>query len=249
MAEDKSDDILEEETAKKTSKKDKDKTDAKEDEAPKKGLSTSLLIKVAIGLGVILIAMVVAFFLLSSSPDTESATTEDTEISEVESPETAELDEAMAEETTSVVTPESGTIELPSLTETATATKATEIPATANNINNGTVTAPEAATSKPALTGNASTDKLLSEMVALQKQLSAMQQENQKLIKRVEQLTKESETLRGRLPQSTSSTTSPVSDEELVNNDEVPLYYRENRYSNTPQPELKPQWGEFQQAR
>jgi hypothetical protein len=203
------------------------------------------LIKVAIGLGVILIAMVVAFFLLSSSPDTESATTEDTEISEVESPETAEVDEAMAEETTSVVTPESGTIELPSLTEAATATKATG----AKNINDGTVTVTEAAASKPALTGNASTDKLLSEMVALQKQLSAMQQENQKLIKRVEQLTKESETLRGRLPQSTSSTTSPVSDEELVNNDEVPLYYRENRYNNTPQPELKPQWGEFQQAK
>ncbi len=246
MAENTADDILEDETAKTTTKKGKDETAASENGASKKGLSTSLLIKIAVGLGVVLIAMVVAFFVFSSSPETESATAEDTEISETETPETAEVDEDMEEETTPVVTPESGTIELPSVAENATPTAATQTPATEGG---SSLTASEVPALQPAPTGSTSSDKVLSEMVALQKQISAMQQENQKLIKRVEELTKESDTLRARLPQSTSSTAAPINDEQFVDNDDVPLYYRENRYSNTPQPELKPQWGEFQQAR
>jgi flagellar basal body-associated protein FliL len=227
MAEDKSDNNLEEEGAK----------DGKKDEAaqPQKGgLSTSLLIKVAVGLGVVLIAMLVAFFLLSSSPETDTAEVE-AEVSEADS-------QALNEETSDAstdVAPANETIELPSLTETATTSETT--PATQNNS--------EVAGTSPATTAKTPTDKVLSEMVALQKQLDTMQQENQKLIKRVEELTRESETLRQRLPGSTSSSASPINDEQAGNNSEVPLYYRENRYSNTPQPELKPQWGEFQQAR
>lgn len=243
MAEDKADEILEEETAKETKKKAKGESEAKEDEAPKKGLSTSLLIKIAVGLGVVLIAMVVSFFLLSSSPETATEVSEEAEVSETAS---QELNEQTGDDS-AAVTPESGTIELPSLVET-TAPKETT-PASASQSDN-TETAAVTPSAQTATTGNAPSDKVLSEMVALQKQLDTMQQENQKLIKRVEQLAKENQTLRSGTPGAiSSSASSPINDEQLVSHDEVPLYHRQNRYSNSPQPELKPQWGEFQQAR
>lgn len=230
MAEEKQDDLLEEESAKDGAKG--------EEVQPKKGLTTSLLVKVAIGLTVLLIALIVAFFLLSSSPETDSEASENTEISETTPEATAEV---MTDDV-ATVTPESGTIELPPLAETTPPAETNSAP------DNNTATAVVTTPTSPAPSGNASAeDKLLSEFVALQKQLNAMQQENAKLIQRVEELNKESETLRTRLPQSTSSNISYTNDEQVVNTDDVPLYYRENRYANTPQPELKPQWGEFQQ--
>lgn len=251
MAEEKANDILEEETdkdSKKPSKADAD-ADASEEEAPKKGLSTSLLIKVAIGLGVVLIAMIAAFFLLSSSPKPEDdvAAAEETEISEAdtvnaeESAETAKEEEAPADV---VTTPETGTIDLPPVA----GAQATPTP----NADNSAVPAPVVPMLNPATSATGSSDRVLSEMVALQKQLNTMQQENQKLIKRVEQLARENQSLKiGGSGTSSSSAKSPVADETFVDDgvDNVPLYYRENRYSNTPQPELKPQWGEFQQLK
>ena len=238
MAENKPDDLLEEESSK-SNKKDNDEAEQPE----KGGLTTSLLIKVAIGLGVVLVAMVVAFFLFSGSPETENQSSEETAVSETK---VDEVDEQRTEEE-SVVTPESGTIELPPLTATKPPAETTTSTTTAES--NTVPLPPATATSQPAAASNASSAKVLAEIVALQKQLESMQQENQRLIKRVEQLTQESETLQSRLPQSSSSKTITMTDERFVDNDDVPLYYRENRYSNTPQPELKPQWGEFQQAR
>lgn len=253
MAEDKADEILEEETAKDTKKKDKGETEASEDEAPKKGLSTSLLIKVAIGLGIVLIAMLAAFFLLPSSPSSDTTTTEETQISEAETTETADAHEDEIEAPSSVVTPESGSIELPSVAENTSAPSAAESASAATENTNTPVTTPVVPSSQPAAAINTPSDKVLSEMVALQKQLNTMQQENQKLIKRVEQLAKENQTLKSDTPQKAkqNSAASPVDDSQFVDNgdDEVPLYYRQNRYANTPQPELKPQWGEFQQLK
>lgn len=233
MAEDKSDEVLE----KKPSK------DSQTDEAEKPqkgGLSTSLLIKVAIGLGIILIAMVVALFLLSSSPETDPAATDDTEISETESQEVKEA----TEDDSTIVTPESGPIELPSLAETPAPTKTTSAP-TAQNDNTETAAVTPSAQAVPS--AKAPSNNVLAEMVALQKQLDATQQENQKLIKRVEQLIKENQSLqRGTTSAAATTTANAVNDPSFVSNNDVPSYYRENRYSTTPQPELKPQWGEFQ---
>lgn len=239
MAEEKADDILEEETAKESKKKGKDDAEATEGEESKKGLSTSLLIKVAIGLGVLLIALIAAFFLLSGSPEPESADTNETAISQTESEETTES----ASEDPSVVTPESGTIDLPPVAETTP--DAETAPEAVMETN---AALDPAALSSTVATPNPSTQRVLAEMMALQEQLNSMREENQKLIRRVEELTKESQTLSTQLPQkSNTSMVDPINDEQVVNRDDVPLYYRENRYANTPQPELAPQWGEPQQ--
>lgn len=251
MAEEKADDILEEETAKdgkKSNKADAD-ADASEEAAPKKGLTPSLLIKVAIGLGVVLIAMIAAFFLLSSSPepDDETAAVEEAEISEADTESTelseaTEAEEAVPEDV--VTTPETGSIDLPPVAG-AEVTPSSEASTSA-------APAPVVPMLKPAASANNSSDRVLSEMVALQKQLSTIQEENQKLIKRVEQLARENQSLKtgsNEVASPSSTSQSPVADNGLVDDgaDNVPLYYRQNRYSNTPQPDLKPQWGEFQQ--
>jgi flagellar basal body-associated protein FliL len=251
MAEEKANEIIEEEPAKNSKKPKKADADAdtSEEEAPKKGLSTSLLIKIAIGLGVVLIAMIAAFFLLSSSPKPEddAAAAEEIEISEADTANTEESAEtALDEEAPAdvVTTPETGTIDLPPVAG-AEATPA-------SNADNSAAPAPVVPMLNPATAATGSSDRVLSEMVALQKQLNTMQQENQKLIKRVEQLSRENQSLKiGGTGTNSSTANSPVAEEAFVGDgvDNVPLYYRENRYSNTPQPELKPQWGEFQQLK
>jgi flagellar basal body-associated protein FliL len=247
MAEEKAEDILEEETAKDSKKP--NKTDAGEDAAPKKGLTTSLLIKVAVGLGVVLIAMIAAFFLLSSSPKPEAGTaiTEKTELSDADT-ESAEASEVtvMEEEAPAdaVTTPETGTIDLPPVAGTEATPSAESQTSVAP--------APVVPMLKPAATANNASDRVLSEMVALQKQLTTLQEENQKLIKRVEQLARENQSLQaGGNGIAGASSISPVADEAPVDDgvNTVPLYHRQNRYTNTPQPELKPQWGEFQQLK
>jgi|GEM_PF-1549166 len=234
MAENIQDDLLEDESSKKTGKDEPEQT-------KKAGPSTSLLIKVAVGLGIVLIAMVAAFFLLPPSSQSDGTTSDEAEVSEVD---TQEMTSEVAEEEPAAVTPEKGTIELPTLAETAAPAETASAPATENN---NAVAAKVTPSPQPASTTNPPSDKVLAEMVALQKQLNAMQQENQKLIKRVEQLVSENQTLKSTAPAAAPSVISPIDDEQLVNHDDVPLYYRQNRYANTPQPDLKPQWGEFQQ--
>lgn len=252
MAEEIASEILEEETAKDSKeqdKKDNPEADAAEEEAPKKGLSTSLLVKVAIGLGVVLIAMIAAFFLLSSSPksEDESVTAEETEITEADTETTEQADESVTEEEAPadvVTAPETGTIDLPPVAGADVAPSA--------DTQTSAVPVPVVPMLKPATSANNSSDRVLSEMVALQKQLNTMQDENQKLIKRVEQLARENQSLKtGGNEVAGSPSVSPIADDALVDDgvDNVPLYYRQNRYANTPQPELKPQWGEFQQLK
>lgn len=190
-------------------------------EKPSKGLSTSLLIKVAIGLSVVLIALIVAFFMMPKE------SVEQTE-SELETP----IEEQVEIEDTETADAETDSIALPDIEEDANT--APETPA---------VDAEQSATpTTPA------SDNVLSEIMALQKQIGGLKQENQKLIKQVEQLVKENEKLKTQVSQLTAQRPSldeVIADEQLVNNTETPAYFRQQRYRNTPQPELEPKWGEF----
>ncbi len=192
------------------------------DEAQEKqtGLSTSLLIKIAIGLGVLLIALLVSFFLLSSSGETE--TTEDNPTSESEQVEIADADKTTDE-----------ALDLPVMPEPESADAAVEmndVPATGQN----TTTPP------------ATPDKVLSEIIALQKQVATLQEENQALIKKVQILVQENDVLKSKVNRlANNSPDAVINDEQLVNTGDIPAYYRQNQYTNTPQIELEPKWGEF----
>lgn len=202
-------------------------TDSGEEQAGKsKGLSTALLIKVAIGLGVLLIALIVAFFFFSPATDEE-----DTAGEAVQS-EVAAVTEDMPADT-------SDEIELPPVEDSASA------PLAASEAVDTTSTSAPATQTSPA-----TSSELLSEMLALQKQISSLQQDNQKLIRQVEQLVEENDKLKTQVSQLTAQRPDldeVIADDQLVNNNQVPGYYREDRYRNTPQPELAPKWGEFDQ--
>lgn len=214
------DDLLEEATA-----NNEDKAEAKT-----QGLSPSLLIKIAIGLGILLIAMVVAFFMMPSGSDTpENEASFQSQVEPVEN-------ESVPEATT-----DTDSIELPPVAET---TPTAEPNATSETAGMAIMAATTATAARPMN----SPDKVLSEILALQQQIAGLQQENQTLIKRVEALVKENEMLKTQVNQMAAtrpSTDEVISDEQLVNTGEVPLYYRQNGYLNTAQPELKPKWGEF----
>lgn len=193
-----------------------------ESENESKGLSTSLLIKIAIGLGIVLIALIVAFFMM---PKPEPVDGEQTQIESSAASETD--DEADSMDTADTDT---GSIELPAVEEMADSdSRASSQPDTAP------------AGTKP--------DNMLSEIMALQKQISGLQQDNQKLIKQVEQLVKENEKLKTQVSQLTAQRPSldeVIADEQLVSSNESAAEFRQQRYRHTPQPELEPQWGEFE---
>lgn len=190
-----------------------EESDGGEAQEKQTGLSTSLLIKIAIGLGVLLIALLVSFFLLSSSGETE--TTEDNPTSESKQVEIA--DEALG---------------LPVMPEPESADAAVEmndVPATGQN------------TTPPA-----TPDKVLSEIIVLQKQVATLQEENQALIKKVQILVQENDVLKSKVDRlANNSPDAVINDEQLVNTGDIPAYYRQNQYANTPQIELEPKWGEF----
>lgn len=213
-----------------------------EPEAKKKGLSTSLLIKIAAGLGLLLVALIVSYFFLSKSADIDPETTEDT--AQIES-DTASEPAAEATEATSEDTEPEETIALP------------DVPATDTDESNNTDNAASeinpavgmAATGAAAITNPVTqpSSKILSELVALQQQLANMQDENQTLIKRIEELAKENEALKSRTRQvDNTNPDAVINDDRLVNSDEIPNYYRGNG-SSAPQPELEPKWGEFEE--
>ncbi|MTI64024.1 hypothetical protein [Methylophaga sp.] len=222
MAENSADDILEEGSG-------------EEPQAKKKGLSTALLIKIAAGLGVVLIALIVSFFFLSQSADVDTEDTEQTTQSESEAeaaPTESETESSNTEDT--IVLPEvpsDETAEEPSADNASEFNPAVGLAATGASAVSSPVTQP--------------TTKILSELVALQQQMAGLQEENQMLIKRVEALAKENEALKSKTRQ--IDNTNPdaiINDEQLVNSDDIPLYYRESG-SGAPQPELEPKWGDF----
>ncbi len=218
MAENTADDILEEST--------------EEPQETKKGLSTSLLIKIAAGLGVLLIALIVSFFFLSKSADEATDNMEETTQSESEA-ETSAPDSETAEET----------IALPDTPSTeTTASSAVE---TTSEINPaaGLAATGAAAVSNPV---TQPTTKILSELVALQQQMANLQEENQTLIKRVETLAKENEALKSKTRQvENTNPDAVINDDRLVNSDEIPNYYRSGG-SSLSQPQLEPKWGDFE---
>lgn len=202
-------------------------------ESKPKGLSTALLIKVAIGLGVLLIALIVAFFIIPPSGDEGHTASEDFR-SQVEP-----VNQDTAPGTGDAATATSGEIELPPVKGSATA------PVAVSEADNTT-----ASSSPSTETSQGTSDKVLTEILALQKQISALQQDNQNLIKQVEQLAAENDRLKTQVSQLTAQRPSldeVIADEQLVNNTEMPDTYRADRYRNTPQPELAPKWGEFEQ--
>lgn len=223
MAENTADDILEEDSG------------SDEVQTEKKGLSTSLLIKVAAGLAVLLIALIVSFFFLSKSGDIDPESTAENAQSESETEvESAEAvtDSGQTEDT----------IVLPDTPPTDTAQD--PVVADANEIDPAVGMA---ATGAAAVTSPVTqpTTKILSELVALQQQIAGLQEENQTLIKRVEQLAKENEALKTQTRQvANTNPDAVINDDQLVNSDEIPNYFRGN-VSSTPQPELEPKWGEF----
>lgn len=228
MAEKSEDDILEEGKA--------------EPEAKKKGLSTSLLIKIAAGLGILLIALIVSYFFLSKSADIDPETTEDTAQTESDaaSDPAAETAEETSEDTT-----EEETIALPDVPATETDESDNNNSADSGmNLAVGMAATGAAAVTNPVTQPSS---KILAELVALQQQLANLQDENQTLIKRVEELAKENEALKSRTRQvDNTNPDAVINDERLVNSDEIPNYYQGNG-SSSPQPELEPKWGEFEE--
>lgn len=228
MAEKSEDDILEEGKA--------------EPEAKKKGLSTSLLIKIAAGLGILLIALIVSYFFLSKSADIDPETTEDTAQTESDaaSDPAAETAEETSEDTT-----EEETIVLPDVPATETDESDNNNSADSGmNLAVGMAATGAAAVTNPVTQPSS---KILAELVALQQQLANLQDENQTLIKRVEELAKENEALKSRTRQvDNTNPDAVINDDRLVNSDEIPNYYQGNG-SSSPQPELEPKWGEFEE--
>ncbi len=207
-----------------------------EAQVKKKGLSTSLLIKIAAGLGVLLIALIVSYFFLSKSAEEATDNVEETTQSEsAAETETAESapDTDTAEET--IALPETPSTET---TETAAAEESSAIdPAV------GLAATGAAAVSNPVTQPST---KILSELVALQQQMANLQEENQTLIKRVETLAKENEELKSRTRQvDNTNPDAVINDDRLVNSDEIPNYYRESSSSSS-QPLPEPKWGDFE---
>ncbi len=219
MAENTADDILEE--------------GAEETQTKKKGLSNKLLISIAAGLGVLLIALIVSFFFLSKSADEVSESAEATTQTESEAA-TAEAETDTSEPDESIALPDVPSGET-SAAETGDASAGID-PAV------GLAATGAAAVTSPVTQPST---KILSELVAIQQQMANLQEENQTLIKRVEELAKENEALKAKSRQlSNTNPDAVINDEQLVNSDNVPLYYQESR-SSTPQPKLEPKWGEF----
>lgn len=221
MAENTADDILEEGND--------------EPQAKKKGLSTSLLIKIAAGLGLLLIALIVSFFFLSKSADEATDNVAETTSSEsaaaTETAESAATGETTEETIALPEMPSEETTESVAAEETSAIDPAVGLAATGAAAVSSPVTQP--------------TTKILSELVALQQQMANLQEENQTLIKRVETLAKENETLKSRSRQvENTNPDAVINDDQLVNSDGIPLYYRESR-SSSPQPKLEPRWGDF----
>jgi flagellar basal body-associated protein FliL len=220
-----------------------------EEQAPSKGLSTSLLIKVAIGLGVVLIALVVTFFLMSQNAD--DATDAEAEFqSQVEPVADGQATEG---ETETGQAPEA-----PPSSDEPGATSEIELPATPDETPQSAelaapTTEPSNAEAPISSTSAQGSDNLLAEIVSLQQQVVNLQKENQDLIKRVQDLAKENESLKARVEQlagspavpATASGNDVINDQRLVNQDEVPLYYRQHPYRDKQQIELKPKWGDF----
>lgn len=210
-----------------------------QEETAKKGLSPSLLIKVVIGLVIVLLALIAVFFLMpASDEDQTKQVSESVQTDNLISPEADEAD-AMPDDV--VDKPQMGSIELPDMPEANSA---------------GTSTSPQAeatvpmvtSTQETTVTASSSSDKVLAELVALQQQLLKVQQENQNLIKRVQDLASENEVLKtqvGQLSAERPSNEAIMNDERLVNTGNEALYSRQNQYANTKQIELKPKWGEF----
>lgn len=205
-----------------------------EEPAKKKGLTPSLLIKIAIGLLIVLLALIAAFFLLPGDEAVEADKT-DTAQSQVEL-----IEDAQPVPADAVDKPQTGSIELPDVFEQSSEDSTTS----ADSAAVAAMAVPaQAAVSKPL----ASPDKVLAELVALQQQIANLQEENQGLIKRVQDLAKENETLKTQVSQlsaSKPSTESVINDQQLVNTGDIPLYYRQNRYDDSKQIELKPKWGD-----
>ena len=219
MAEQKQDDLLEEAGA---------DENAEESTEQKKALSTSLILKIAIGLlAVILIALIVTFFFFPLSD--EQADNIETELTQEES--SGSENNANSEDTAA---DETETIELPPINEA-------ESPSSDNAV------APDGVNAEPNQNAadNAAipADKILSELLAIQEQLTTLKQEKETLTKQVQQLTRENQALKSGTALPASDTSGLVVEQEPVLSDEIPPYYQQNNYANTPQPSLDPKWG------
>ncbi|GAB4298538.1 MAG: hypothetical protein Kow0083_11030 [Methylophaga sp.] len=218
---------------------------ADQESPSRKGLSVSLLIKIAVGLGVLLIAMIVSFFLLSQSADIETEAAQETLLNQPETEPAieTELTDSEAEtgsENNEVIpdlsaTQPSGSIEAPAVDTGAVGDPNAAITAP----NTVSLDTPEAE----------STASLLAEIVVLQQQVAHLQEENQKLIRQIEQLSKENQSAPSKPAENNTSAINTVpeeiiNDDRLVNIDDVPAYHV-RRHANTSQPRLAPKWGEF----
>jgi hypothetical protein len=211
----------------------------------RKGLSVSLLIKIAVGLGVLLIAMIVSFFLLSQSADIETEAAQETLLNQPETEPAieTELTDSEAEtgsENDEVIPDLSASQPSDTIVAPAADTGAVVDP-------NAAITAPNTVSLDTPETE--STASLLAEIVVLQQQVAHLQEENQKLIRQIEQLSKENQSAPSKptADNTTSSTVVPeeiINDDRLVNIDDVPAYHV-RRHANTSQPRLAPKWGEF----
>ena len=197
-----------------------EESDGNEAQEKQKGLSTSLLIKIAVGLGVLLIALLVSFFLFSKSSETDTA--EDIPANESEQVEMADAEKSPDEALDLPVAPGPGS---------ADATEENfDLPASG-----------QSASAPPA-----TPDRVLSEVIALQKQVASLQEENQALIKQIQDLVQENAVLKSKVDRlANNSPDAVINDDQLVNTGETPAYYRRNQYANTPEIELEPRWGEF----
>jgi flagellar basal body-associated protein FliL len=193
-----------------------------------KGLSTKLLLFIAIGLAVTLIALAVVWFLMSSKNDaniSEEAT--DTAVVESGTETTAENADNNQE-----------TVDLPDIPiatsdETATDTSTATEPATP---------ALPISSANAASTPNIATDHLLSEIMDLQKQLAQARADNQTLIKQVQTLSSSNQSQTG--SDSTNPARTPVPLSNIVRNDSLPDFTKKAR-PNAANVELAPKWGNF----
>jgi len=206
-------------------KKDNEETDA-EETAKKFTLSTSLLIKIAIGLLVLIIAMGAAYFFWPASDADIASNGNDEE----------EVVEGIAENAIENSENEPASIELPLIpTETAGADESTEV----SNLTESAVT--------PATPSTEASVANTAELTALQQQITALQAEKDRLNQQVENLTETNQAL----TQQVSTTKQQLSQEQDIETPVTkprpilrPSTYASDPYKYSPKFELEPKWGE-----
>jgi hypothetical protein len=217
MAENEQEGILED------AKEGEEQTDV---EISKKGISTSLLIKIAIGLAVLLIILAVSLFFFTGGENTEDA-----EGTEVTPSEEAQSANDMAEQVQSTDAEQTSIVELPMTPD--------QIVQSENGDMTGT---PSADGSDAAMS---TSEKALAQILTLQEQIARLEAEKQELAKQVETLEQENLDLKKEVEIfSRSKAENEIPLDQLVNNRDLPRDYRRDDYANTPKFDLEPKWGE-----